>query len=129
MGCLTDLMATAAAISGFTLPAGAAEDSFNLLPALTGTAKSPIRDHIVHHSIDGMFAIREGDWKLELGLGSGGFTQPARISAVVDGPQGQLYNLAKDPAEADNLWQKRPDVVKRLTARLEKIQQQGFSRP
>jgi arylsulfatase A-like enzyme len=129
LGCLTDLMATAAAISGFTLPSGTAEDSYNLLPALTGKPSKPIRSSIVHHSIDGMFSIREGDWKLELGLGSGGFTPPARIPANADGPQGQLYNLAKDPAEADNLWQKHPEVVKRLTAQLERIQQQGFSRP
>ncbi len=129
LGCLTDLMATAAAISGFRLPAQAAEDSYNLLPAFTGKPAKPIRSSIVHHSIDGMFSIREGDWKLELGLGSGGFTAPARIPTVPQGPQGQLYNLAKDPSESQNLWQKHPEKVKRLTALLERIQQQGFSRP
>ncbi len=128
LGCLTDLMATSAAITGTKLPANAGEDSFNLLPVFLGKATKPIRPSIVHHSIDGMFSIRQGEWKLELGLGSGGFTKPARIEATVGGPQGQLYNIAKDPAEEKNLWLERQDIVKSLTALLEKQKSQGYSR-
>ena len=76
-----------------------------------------------------MFSIRQGEWKLELGLGSGGFSPPVRTEPVSGGPQGQLYNLSKDPTEADNLWLKRPDVVKRLTALLRQYQEEGHSRP
>jgi arylsulfatase A-like enzyme len=61
-----------------------------------------------------MFAIRDGDWKLIEGLGSGGFTQPAIIEQVEGGPAGQLYNMAEDPSEKTNLYQDRPDVVERL---------------
>ncbi len=129
LGCLTDLMATSAAITGVKLPASAGEDSFNLLPALLGKAKAPIRESIVHHSIDGMFSIRTGEWKLELGLGSGGFTKPARVEATPGGPTGQLYNIVADPAESKNLWLERPDIVKSLTALLEKQQMQGYTRP
>ncbi len=129
LGCLTDLMATAAALVGYQVPETAGEDSYNLLPAMLGKAGKPIREAIVHHSIQGMFSIRQGDWKLELGLGSGGFTPPAKIDPVPGGPQGQLYNLAKDPAESDNLWLKHPEIVARLTALLEKYQRQGHSRP
>ncbi len=127
LGCLTDLMATVAAITGYNLPASAGEDSFNLLPVLQGKTKKPVRDSIVHHSIDGVFSIRQGDWKLELGLGSGGFTKPAKIEPEPGGPLGQLYNLAQDPREQNNLWQQRPEVVKRLTALLEAQKAQGFS--
>ncbi len=129
LGCLTDLMATSAAITGVKLQASAGEDSFNLLPAMLGKATAPIRESIVHHSIDGMFSIRTGEWKLELGLGSGGFTKPAREAAAPGGPQGQLYNIAADPAESKNLWLERPDIVKSLTALLEKQQAQGYTRP
>jgi arylsulfatase A len=69
------------------------------------------------------------NWKLELGLGSGGFTAPARLDPEPGGPLGQLYDLAKDPAEADNVYLKHPDVVARLTALLASYQQQGHSRP
>ena len=129
LGCLTDLMGTAAAITGVKLPNGAGEDSYNLLPALLGHKGKPIREAIVHHSSLGMFSIRQGEWKLELGLGSGGFSAPQRVDPKPGGPQGQLYNLGKDPTEADNVWQQHPEVVARLTALLERYQRQGYSRP
>ncbi len=129
LGCLTDLMATTANIAGYKLPDSSGEDSFDLLPALLGTATKPIREAIVHHSSEGMFSIRQGEWKLELGLGSGGFTPPVTAAPVPGGPAGQLYNLTKDPTESDNLWLKHPDVVQRLTALLHQYQTQGRSRP
>lgn len=129
LGCLTDLMATAAAVTGAQLPAAAGEDSFNLLPALTGNAKTPIRDAVVHHTVDGMFGIRTGEWKLALGLGSGGFSPPKTEEPKPGGPKGQLYNMAADPAETNNLWLKRQDVVTQLTALLDKYQREGRSRP
>ncbi len=64
LGCLTDFMATAAAITGFRLPADAGEDSFDLLPVLRGSAKGPVREAIVHHSNAGVFAVRDGWCKL-----------------------------------------------------------------
>lgn len=128
-GCLTDLMATAAAVMDVKLPADAGEDSFNLLPALMGTARGPIREAIVHHSMDGMFSIRQGEWKLVQGRGSGGFTQPKREAVEPGGPAGQLYNLKRDPAEAQNLYAKQPDVVTRLTTLLERYKREGRSRP
>ena len=126
LGCLTDLMATVASIVDFKLPRDAGEDSYNLLPAYLGQKSKPIREAIVHHSNQGMFSIRQGPWKLEFGLGSGGFSDPQHIDPVPGGPQGQLYNLESDPAEAENLWLKRPEVVKRLTALLTKYQKPGL---
>jgi arylsulfatase A len=129
LGCLTDFMGTAAEITGVELPNNAAEDSYNLLPALLGKKGKPIREAIVHHSSLGMFSIRQGDWKLELGLGSGGFSAPTELKPTPGGPKGQLYHIGKDPAEADNVWLQHPEIVSRLTALLEKYQRQGFSRP
>lgn len=129
LGCLTDLMGTAAEIAGAKLPADAGEDSYSLLPALAGRRGKPIREAVVHHSVEGMFGIRQGEWKLELGLGSGGFSDPKRIEPKPGGPRGQLYNIAKDPAETENLWLKHPETVARLTALLEKYQREGRSRP
>jgi hypothetical protein len=68
-----------------------------------------------------MFAIREGNWKLIEGLGSGGFTQPVTVEQEEGGPAGQLYNLAEDPSETTNLYLERPDVVERLTQSLNEI--------
>jgi hypothetical protein len=83
---------------------------------------------VVHHSNSGVFAIRQGDWKLEFGLGSGGFSDPRVIEPEPGGPRGQLYNLAKDPREERNLWLERPDLVARLTALMEKYKADGHSR-
>ncbi len=126
LGCLTDLMATAAAITGFALPDDAGEDSYSLLPALRGGKGS--RQAVVHHSVDGMFSIRQGEWKLCLGLGSGGFSSPRRVEPQPGGPLGQLYNLDSDPGETKNLYQSRPDVAQRLTAILDQYKKQGYSR-
>jgi hypothetical protein len=76
-----------------------------------------------------MFGIRQGDWKLALGLGSGGFSPPKREDQKPGGPAGQLYNLAADPEETTNLYLKHPEVVERLTALLERYKRQGRSRP
>jgi arylsulfatase A len=127
LGCLTDWIATAAAVTGFRVPRDAGEDSYNLLPAMTGTARGAIREAIVHHSNDGVFCIREKSWKLVLGLGSGGFSEPKKVEAVAGGARGQLYDLATDPGEQRNVWLERQDVVRRLTALLERYQRQGFS--
>ncbi|MFP4057689.1 MAG: sulfatase family protein [Candidatus Brocadiia bacterium] len=122
--CLADLMATAAAIAGAELPPGAGEDSVDILPALLGRPLAP-RGGVVHHSMDGTFAIREGPWKLILGLGSGGFSDPRRIEPQPGGPQGQLYHMAEDPQETTNLWLDRPAVVERLATALDGVRQRG----
>ncbi len=89
----------------------------------------PIREAIVHHSLSGMFAIRQGPWKLIDGRGSGGFTAPRQIEPKPGEPEGQLYNLDDDPGERNNLWSERPEIVQRLTALLERYKTQGYSRP
>jgi arylsulfatase A-like enzyme len=126
--CLTDLMATLAAVVDVPLPEDAGEDSYNLLPAFRGkTLDGAIREATVHHSGQGMFAIRRGPWKLVRGLGSGGFTEPRQVKPTPGGPEGQLYNLLEDPAEKNNLWQSRQDVVGQLSALLDRYIQQGHS--
>jgi arylsulfatase A len=127
-GSLTDLMGTLAAILHIELPPDAGEDSFNLLPALLHQPHKPIRSTIVDHSIDGMFTIREGDWKLELGLGSGGFSEPRNVEPAPGGVQGQLYNLADDPHELYNVYGQHPEIVERLTKLLNAYKDTGHTR-
>ena len=128
--CLTDFMATAAAIVGKKVPANAGEDSYNILPALLGKAlEKPIREATVHHSLSGMFALRQGSWKLIVGRGSGGFTTPRRVKPKPGEPAGQLYNLADDPREEKNLYLEKPEVVARLKTLLNKYKKEGRSAP
>ena len=127
---LVDFMVTVAAILGDKLPENAGEDSYNILPALLGQKLSnPIREATVHHSGDGMFAIRQGKWKLILGRGSGGFSKPRRIEPEGSEPKGQLYNLEEDISETINLYNQRPDIVRHLEKLLDKYKKQGRSAP
>jgi arylsulfatase A len=78
--CLGDLMATCAEIVGAKLPDNAGKDSVSIMPALLNPNK-PVRETIVSHSINGRFAIRHGNWKLELCPGSGGWGKPVDANA------------------------------------------------
>jgi arylsulfatase A-like enzyme len=128
--CLTDLMATCAELLGEALPPDAGEDSVSFLPALLGADKGPLREAVVHHSISGAFALRQGPWKLELCPGSGGWSEPRDPAALSQGlPPAQLYNLASEAAEQRNLAAEEPAVVERLTRLLERYVAEGRSTP
>ncbi len=128
--CLTDLMATCAAILGVELPDNGGQDSYNILPALLGEKlDKPLREAIVSHSVFGVFAIRQGHWKLILeNRDSGGWVRPGG-GGPKPGRPGQLYNLDEDPAEQNNLFDKHPAIVKRLASLLQRYMEQGYSRP
>ena len=128
--CLTDLMATCAEIVCEKLPANAGEDSVSLLPALLGTATAPLREAVVHNSIEGRFAIRQDKWKLELCAGSGGWSKPKEAAARKQGlPHMQLYDMTQDIGERQNQQAGQPEVVARLTKLLEKYIADGRSTP
>jgi len=128
--CLNDLMATCADILGAKLPDNVGEDSVSILPALLGKADKPLHEAVVHHSINGSFAIRQGSWKLELCPGSGGWSDPRPGRDDTSKlPLLQLYDLAGDIAEKYNVQDKYPEVVARLTQLLEKYVADGRSTP
>ena len=135
--CLTDIMATCATLSGAKLPNNAAEDSFDILPALLKTTKKPIREYTLHQTISLDLAIRNGKWKFLDHKGSGGnnyeregewgMKQFALTEHTPEAP-GQLYNLEKDPGEIKNLYNNYPEIVKKLKSKLEEYKKKGYSR-
>ncbi|MDW5288902.1 arylsulfatase [Formosa sp. PL04] len=130
--CTTDFFATCAEIAGYKIPDTEAEDSFSMLPIIIGKKNSEIREYTIHHSINGSFAIRKGDWKLILCPGSGGWSYPKpqdiKMEALVL-PNMQLYNLKDDIGETNNLVSVFPDRVAELKAALKKIILDGRSTP
>jgi arylsulfatase A len=128
--CLVDFMATCAQVVGVKLPDNAGEDSVSFLPILLGQEGSPGREALVHHSIQGRFAIRKGPWKLELCAGSGGWSAPRDPEAARQKlPLVQLYQMTDDLGEQRNLQAARPEMVAELTALLEKQVRDGRSTP
>ncbi len=126
--CLNDLFATCAEILGEKLSDNAAEDSVSILPALESHADKPLREAIVHHSINGSFSIRQGNWKLELCADSGGWSAPRPGSKPAQSlPAVQLYDLATDIGEKKNVQAEHPEIVGRLRALLEKYVADGRS--
>ncbi|MDE2714369.1 MAG: arylsulfatase [Verrucomicrobiota bacterium] len=114
----TDLFATAAEVAGTKVPKGAAADSYSYFPLLLGNEKKYSRPPVIHHSSGGMFAIREGDWKLILGNGSGGRQAPK-------GKPFQkpffLANILEDGAETKNRAESDAKIAARLEAAFHKI--------
>lgn len=128
--CLTDLMATCADILNIDLPKTAGEDSVSILPALEGKAEEPLREAVVHHSINGSFAIRQGPWKLVLCRDSGGWSAPRPgTPAAKELPDTQLFNLESDIGETKNVAAEHPDIVAKLTELMEQYIADGRSTP
>ena len=120
--CFTDMLATFAAIAGAQIPAGAGDDSCNILPALLNEPHAvPLRAATVFGSNADNLSIRQNDWKFIPFLGSGGFSKPAKVKPGPGEPTGQLYNLAEDVGETRNLFAEQPERVKTMRELLEKL--------
>ena len=131
--CLTDFFATFATIADYQLKDSEGEDSYNILPLLLNEKEGDvIREATVHHSINGDFTIRKGEWKLLLSPSSGGwsFPKPGTDDEVIKTlPLIQLYNMKTDPAEKNNVYAEHLEVVKELKDLMIKYVKEGRSTP
>ena len=128
--CTTDFFATCAAIANYEIKDSEGEDSYNMLPLINGESLQDIRQYTVHHSINGSFAIRKGDWKLIFTPSSGGWSYPRPIDIERENlnlPTMQLYNLKNDISETKNLIDIYPEKVNELKKALAKIILDGRS--
>ena len=135
--CHVDLMATLAALLDIKLPADAGVDSVNILPALLGENRHALlREATVHHSAQGKFAIRRGDWVLILAptgddnrkQGEPAWFQKAR-GYEPHSEAGELFNLATDPMQKQNRYATESAKVKELTSLMERFVTEGRSTP
>jgi len=138
---LTDLFATCASIVGQKLPNDTAEDSYDMLPVLTGQqGDEQLRPFLLQqtHWAQKM-SIQVGQWKYMDYKGSGGngyegepgewnLSQYKIPDTDPDAP-GQLYNLADDPGETTNVYSKHPEIVAKLKAQLDEAINSGRSAP
>jgi arylsulfatase A-like enzyme len=94
-----DVFATAVMVAGATVPAGHALEGVDILPYLAGEKAGAPRARLFWRSGGGAkFAVREGDWKLVGG----------------EDNATQLFNLAADVGESQDLAAAKPEVLNRL---------------
>lgn len=128
-----DLMATFARMLDYELPDDAAEDSHDLGPLLKGEVDS-IRDFHVHQTRSEKWAMRKGEWLLiegNDGYHSGRVKawEEKRSYPADDKGEVELYHLASDLGQKNNLAADNPEKVAELSTLLETIREQGHSAP
>lgn len=103
---ITDMMPTLVKLAGGSTAASKPLDGQDSWPAIAEQKPSG-RDEIVYNLEPYRAAIRQGDWKLLW------FTLlPSRV---------ELYNIAQDPNEKENLAEAHPEKVKVLQERIQKL--------
>jgi len=135
--CHVDLMATLAVLLDVKLPTDAGVDSVNILPALLGQRReAPLREATVHHSGQGKFAIRRGDWVLILastGDDNGKQGEPDWFQKdrgyAPHTEAGELFNLKADPTQKHNLYATETKQVIELMTLMERYVTEGRSTP
>jgi len=97
-----DFLPTAAELAGAKVPASVKVDGQSVVSALTG-GTGPQREYFYWelHEPNFMQALRAGDWKV---------VRPNLESPV------ELYDLAKDPGEQNDLSTAQPELLRKLTA-------------
>jgi len=95
-----DIMPTIAAAVGAQMPVG--REGRNLLPVLTGQAKGPVHEALFWDGAEEKTAVRSGRWKLVNNRG--------KI---------ELFDLAQDVSEKNDLAAQKPEIVARLRRQFE----------
>ena len=106
-----DVLPTLLAAAG--APASAQVDGIDLLPALRG--EKPLPDRMwfsyLHQSGDAHASVHDGSWKL---VAHGDFF----TESPAQPPRYELYQLADDPAEKEDLSARQPEMASRLQVAL-----------
>jgi len=97
-----DFFPTICEAAGLSLPAGASLDGKSLLPLLRGEQQGPLHERLYWDGGEGRIGMRSGDWKL-----------------VGRNDEYQLFNLAADVGEQQDLAGKQPDKLQEMKAQFQ----------
>jgi arylsulfatase A-like enzyme len=114
-----DLLPTAVALAGGTVPPQPVIDGRDISPLLLGqTTDSPrgVQYYFSHYNLQ---AVRQGPWKLAMVSQNETMGRPALPDAKTNAPR--LYNLDKEIGERTNVAEAHPDVVANLSALAKKM--------
>ena len=122
---LADMFATSAGLLEEEIPESAGGDSFDFSPVLLGEdVGDPNPRTAILQTGHGLLAFRDGDWKLR-------FTERPEWTGedvkFLEAPY-ELYNLAEDPFEVNDLAEKMPERVTKMESHLMGLIEKGRSR-
>ena len=146
--CSVDIMATMADLFNRELKADEAVDSYNIMEAIVGDPKKPIRDHLIvaAHARRNL-TLRKDNWVYISGQGDGGGTLAGRggpraigdsksVNSDInsdgkvkkDAPKQQLYDLNQDPSQKVNIINEHPERAKEMALLLKQYRTQASTR-
>ena len=96
-----DILPTICASLGIDLPEDRIYDGRNILSVIETKSEIPLHEQLFFDGNDGSWAVREGDWKLL-------YTKRGSL---------ELYNLASDPYEKENLLEEQADIASDLQSK------------
>ncbi|QDV25535.1 arylsulfatase [Aureliella helgolandensis] len=102
VGYFPDILPTVAEMTGAQAPSDI--DGVSLLPQLIGETAAghpQVQHDYLYWEIGGWIAVLQGDWRA---------VRPKAKAAW------ELYNIGKDPSESENLAERQPEILARLTA-------------
>lgn len=114
-----DLLASLAALTGQKFDARTAPDSQNQLASLLGESRQG-RTSLVEQG--GPLALRDGKWKF-IPASNGARLNRETQTETGNAPQVQLFNLADDLGETNNLTAKQPKRVAKMAAQLQALRE------
>jgi arylsulfatase A-like enzyme len=97
-----DILPTALALAGAPVSESENLDGVNLLPYLEGKEQGPPHESL-YWRFGQQWAVRDGNWKL--------------VASRIDGFKPQLFNLAEDIGETNDLSAENPEKVTELKAK------------
>ncbi|MCK5879299.1 MAG: arylsulfatase [Holophagae bacterium] len=121
-GSLTDYL-------GVDIPHDACLDSINVMDALLGKKDAKGRAQLIEqdNGTKENYGYRSGKWKLQRMAPRK--PKNGKGSPSPTGPRYGLYDLDEDPAEKQNVMKQHPEVFERMKAALQKLLDDGRSRP
>lgn len=131
MVCTIDLYSSFASLTGTAVEEDAARDSIDVMGALLGKEGTKGRSELVQqdNGSRGNFGFRRGDWKLQVhAQGKARNVVVEKLLETTAVPKIQLFNLADDPVEKNDLAESNAKKAEEMKARLDKIIAAGRSR-
>lgn len=116
-----DVLPTFAALAGGRIPADRKIDGGNIWPHLSGAqVATPVHDTFYYYRGLTLEAVRQGDWKLRIALGTQSLGPNAKAKKKVAEKEApfvpRLYNLKDDIGEDRDVAAQHPEVLAKLQA-------------